>query len=210
VTAPQFLAAYKAAITQLRTAGINTPLIIDAPDCGKNLELVVPIAADLVSHDPLHYILLSAHPYWSKKDGATPQFIADQLNAAAAAQVPLILGEVCAVGGYPGEGLPEYYGCLAEGSVDYASILTEAAKHDIGWLLWEWGPGNGYYSDDPDVPPVLCPTMDISTDGTYASVQAIAPGDPNAWAKDAVITGAYSIKNTALKTAYIQNGFVCQ
>ncbi|WP_160144154.1 glycoside hydrolase family 5 protein [Chryseolinea soli] len=207
VTATQFETAYKSAITQLRTAGINTPLIIDAPDCGKNLELVVPIAANLVNHDPLHNILISAHPYWSKKDGATPQFIAGQLNAAATAQVPLILGEVCAFGGYPGDNVPETYGCTTEGAVDYAAVLTEAAKHDIGWLLWEWGPGNGYYNVDPVV---LCPTMDITTNGTYASVQAITPNDPNAWAKDAVITGAYSIKNTALKTAYLQNGFICQ
>lgn len=207
VTAPQFETAYKSAITTLRTAGINTPLIIDAPDCGKNLELVVPIAAGLVSHDPKHNILFSAHPYWSKVDGATPQFIAGQLNAAASAGVPLILGEVCAFGGYPGDNVPETYGCSAEGAVDYASILTEAAKHNIGWLLWEWGPGNGYYNVDPVV---LCPTMDISTNGTYASVQAITPNDPNAWAKDAVITGAYSIKNTAVKSAYLQNGFVCK
>jgi mannan endo-1,4-beta-mannosidase len=207
VTSTQFETAYKSAITQLRTAGINTPLIIDAPDCGKNLELVVPIAGNLVNHDPLHNIMISAHPYWSKKDGATPQFIAGQLNAAAAANVPLMLGEVCAVGGYPGDNVPAVYGCTAEGGVDYVSILTEAAKHDIGWLLWEWGPGNGYYDVDPIV---LCPTMDITTNGTYASVQAITPNDPNAWAKDAVITGAYSIKNTAVKTAYIQNGFTCK
>jgi len=207
VTATQFETAYKSAITQLRTAGINTPLIIDAPDCGKNLELVVPIAASLVNHDPKHNILFSAHPYWSKVDGATPQFIAAQLDAAATAQVPLILGEVCAYGGYPGDNYDETYGCAVQGSVDYASILTEAAKHDIGWMLWEWGPGNGYYDHDPVV---LCPTMDITTNGTYASIQSIAPGDPNAWAKDAVITGAYSIKNTAVKTAYLQNGFKCQ
>jgi mannan endo-1,4-beta-mannosidase len=206
VTANDFKAAYKSAITQLRNAGINTPLIIDAPDCGKKLELVVPLAAELIQHDPQHNIMLSTHPYWSKAAGATPQFIADQLQDAVDNNVPLLLGEVSAYGGWPGEGVDETKSCSAEGEVDYASILNEAGQHNIGWFLWEWGPGNGYYNLDPVV---LCPTIDISTNGTYASVQNIQPGAPNAWAKDAVITGTYSLKNTAAKTAYVQNGFVC-
>ena len=206
VTANEFVNAYKSAITQLRDAGIQAPLIIDAPDCGKNLELVVPVAAQLTQHDPLHSILFSTHPYWSKAAGATPAFIAAQLTAAETNNVPLILGELAGYGGWPGEDVDETKSCAAEGEVDYAALLTEAAKHNIGWLLWEWGPGNGFYDQDPVV---LCPAMDITTNGTYASVQAIAAGAPNAWAKDAVITGTYSIKNTAVKTSYLLNGFTC-
>ena len=207
VTAPPFVTAYKSAITQLRDAGIRAPLIVDAPDCGKNLELIVPIASQLIQHDPLHNLMFSTHPYWSKTAGATPAFIADQLNNAVSNNVPLLLGELAAYGGWPGEGVDETKICSAEGEVNYAVLLTEAAKHKIGWMLWEWGPGNGFYDREPVV---LCPTMDITTNGTYASVEAIAAGAPNAWAKDAVITGAYSIKNTGVKTDYLTNGFVCQ
>ncbi|MEO5975867.1 MAG: cellulase family glycosylhydrolase [Chryseolinea sp.] len=206
VTGNDFVTAYKSAITKMRNAGISTPLIIDAPDCGKNLEVVVPVASQLVQHDPLHNIMISTHPYWSKTAGATPAFIASQLNAATTANVPLLLGEVAGYGGWPGENVDETKSCSAEGLVDYASILTEAAKHDIGWLLWEWGPGNGFYDHDPVV---LCAAMDITTNGTYASIEAITANDANAWAKDAVITGTYSLKNTAIKTPYINNGFVC-
>lgn len=206
VTASQFTSAYKSAISELRNVGIKAPLIIDAPDCGKNLELVVPIASQLIQHDPLHNIMVSTHPYWSIKAGATPAFIAAQLNAAVSASVPLLLGEVAGYGGWPGQGVDAAKSCSAEGQVDYKSILVEAEKHKIGWMLWEWGPGNGFYDRDPVV---LCPAMDITTDGTYATIEAIKPGDPNAWAKDAVITGSYSMKNTAQKTAYMMNGFVC-
>ncbi|MBL0739908.1 cellulase family glycosylhydrolase [Chryseolinea lacunae] len=206
VTANQFVTAYKGAITKLRNAGINAPLIIDAPECGKNLELVVPVASQLIQHDPLHNIMISAHPYWSKVADATPAFIADQLKAANDANVPLLLGEVAANGGWPGQGVDETKSCSTEGEVNYVALLTEAAKYNMGWLLWEWGPGNGYYERDPVV---LCPAMDITSNGTYASITAIQAGAPNAWAKDAVITGSYSIKNTAVKTPYVQNGFTC-
>lgn len=207
VTADQFVTAYKGAITQLRNAGINAPLIIDAPDCGKNLEVVVPVASQLVQHDPLHNIMISAHPYWSKVAGATPAFIASQLTAAEDNDVPLLLGEVAAYGGWPGDGVDETKSCSTEGEVNYATLLTEAAVHNVGWMLWEWGPGNGFYDHDPVV---LCPAMDITSNGTYASIEGILPGAPNAWTKDAVITGSYSIKNTAAKTSYLMNGFVCQ
>ena len=206
VTAEQWVTTYKQAITKIRNAGINAPLIIDAPDCGKNLELIVPVASQLSVHDPLSNIIFSAHPYWSKLAGATPAFIADQLSAANAAGIPLILGEVAGYGGWPGENVDETKSCAAEGEVDYSSLLIEAAKHEYGWLLWEWGPGNGFYDHDPVV---LCPAMDITSNGKYSSVESIMPGSANAWAKDAVITGSYSLKNTAAKTGYITNGFTC-
>jgi mannan endo-1,4-beta-mannosidase len=206
VTAEQWIATYKQAITKMRNAGINAPLIIDAPDCGKNLELIVPVAVQLSTHDPLKNIIFSAHPYWSKLAGATPAFIASQLGAANAEGIALILGEVAGYGGWPGENVDETKSCAEEGEVDYSSLLIEAGKHEYGWLLWEWGPGNGFYDHDPVV---LCPAMDITSNGKYSSVESIMPGSANAWAKDAVITGSYSLKNSAAKTGYITNGFTC-
>ncbi|MEO7989671.1 MAG: cellulase family glycosylhydrolase [Chryseolinea sp.] len=207
VTAEQFKAGYQNAITKLRNAGIKTPLIIDAPDCGKNLELIVPLASDLIQHDPQHNLLFSAHPYWSITDGATPAFIKGQLDNAANNNVPLILGELCAYGGYPGNGAEGTESCTAKGAVDYTALLSESAKHKIGWLVWEWGPGNGFYELDPIV---YCPTMDMTTNGTYQTILDIQQDDVNAWAKDVVITNSYGIQKTAHKTDYISNGFLCK
>ena len=102
VTAEQYKIGYENAITALRNAGIKTTLMIDAPDCGKNLEFIVPLASGLILHDPYHNLLFSVHPYWPITAGATPAFIKGQLDNAANNNVPLVLGELCAYGGYPG------------------------------------------------------------------------------------------------------------
>lgn len=206
VTTNQFLTAYQNAITTLRNAGIRAPLIIDAPDCGKNLELIVPIASTLIQFDPQHNLMFSAHPYWSITDGATPLFIKGQLDNAANNNVPLILGELCGFGGWPGEGQDAAKSCEQNGAVDYQSLLLESSKHKIGWLVWEWGPGNGFY-DGPTV--VLCPAMDMTSNGKYQSIIDITPNSVNAWVKNVVITSPYSIQNTAIKTKYVKNGFKC-
>jgi mannan endo-1,4-beta-mannosidase len=217
VTEAQFLAGYKDAITKMRNAGIKTPLVIDGPDCGKNLDIVVQTSAELIQHDPDHNVMFSVHTYWSNlaiQTFAGPTFIKDQLQKAVDNNVPLILGELCAVGGWPGSDDDQTLICTPLGAVDYKTLLAEASTRNIGWLLWEWGPGNGFYGDRDgdglDDPTVLCPQMDLTTDRTYNSIVAITAASPNAWAKDAVITGTYSLKNTATKSAYITNGFKCQ
>ena len=210
VTEAQFLAGYQSAITQMRNAGIRTPLIIDAKGCGKDLDVLVSTAATLIAHDPDHNIMFSVHTYWSKLDVATvqPTFIKDQLKKATDNNIPLILGELCAYGGWPGEGEPDTATCTEKGSIDYQTLLSEAAANNIGYLAWEWGPGNGFFQY---VPPVLCPAMDITTDGTYQSIVNIAPGSkPRGWVRDVIIDSPFSIKNTAVKTDYILNGFKCQ
>jgi len=210
VAEAQFLAGYKSAITQMRGAGIRTPLIIDAKGCGKDLDVLVSTAATLTAHDPDHNLMFSVHTYWSKLDVATvqPTFIKDQLKKATDNNIPLILGELCAYGGWPGDGEPNTATCTEKGSIDYETLLSEAAANNIGYLAWEWGPGNGFYEYNPPVP---CPAMDITTDGTYQSIVDIAAGSkPRGWAKDVIIDSPFSIKNTAVKSNYILNGFKCQ
>lgn len=210
VTTNAFVAAYKTAITRLRNAGFRTPLFIDAPDCGKNLEVLVPAAAALQAHDPEHNLMFSVHTYWSKMAvaNAQPTFIKDQLDAAAAANVPLIIGELCAFGGWAGIDAPDYAACGDQGAVDYKTVLEEASRHDMGYLIWEWGPGNGYYNYNP---PVLCPGMDMTTDGTYQSIVDIPVGDPTkGWIRDVVIDHVNSLRKSADKTAYMERGFVCE
>lgn len=210
ITEVQFMAGYKDAITKMRNAGIKTPLIIDASDCGKNLDILVPTSAQLIQHDPEHNIMFSVHTYWSNIDiqqNAQPTFIKDQLQKAVDNNIPLILGELCAYGGWPGSNDDETLICSAMGAVNYQALITESSTRNIGWLLWEWGPGNGFYEGYD--PPVLCPQMDLTTDGTYNSIVALNANSINAWSKEAVITNSESLKNTAVKSSYISNGFKC-
>jgi mannan endo-1,4-beta-mannosidase len=153
--------------------------------------------------------MFSVHTYWSKIDiqmNAQPTFIADQLQKAVNANIPLLLGELCAYGGWPNSN-DETLICSAAGAVDYQTLLAEAASRSMGWMAWEWGPGNGFYNRNPIV---LCPQMDMTTDGTYNSIAVASANDPNAWAKEVVITSVHSLKNTAVKSSYLLNGFKCQ
>lgn len=210
VTAAPFLSAYKSAITRMRNAGIRPPLIIDAPDCGKNLDVLLEVASDLMQHDPDHNLVFSTHAYWSKEaiKDVQPTFIKDELSKAAATNLPFIIGELAGYGGWPGEGQPDYAACSDKGSVDYQTLLTEAASHDMGFYVWEWGPGNGYYDYNP---PKLCPQLDATTDGTYQSIVNTPANDAaRGWVRNTVIDNNNGIQKSAAKTAYIQNGFVCK
>jgi mannan endo-1,4-beta-mannosidase len=170
VTHEQFVTTYSAAIAQLRGAGIVTPLVIDAPDWGKNVDRLIDSAAELIAADPQHNLLFSCHPYWPMHGGADPAFIQGRFSAAVQAGVPLVIGELSAYGAYAG---PNASMCSPAGEVDYQTILTECNTHQIGWYAWEWGPGNTGGGDP------LCAVMDMTADSTFATLKT-------GWASDVV------------------------
>ncbi|HET7091852.1 MAG TPA: cellulase family glycosylhydrolase, partial [Thermomicrobiales bacterium] len=176
----KFIAGYAKAAQALRCAGIHTPLVIDAPDFGKNLETLNAAAAALLDADPDHNLIFSVHMYWGIADGATPQFIRDQLDAAVNANYPLIVGEFSQFGAFNDNGSI----CAGDGEIDYKTILAETDRLGIGWYAWEWGPGNSF--EDP-----LCSIMDMTPDRLFAHLQ---PG----WATEVALTDPHSILNTAV------------
>ena len=141
VDAPQFISAYTTSIQAIRAAGIKVPLVIDAPDFGKKLEVLNAAAAQLLAADPLHNLIFSVHTYWGITDGATPAFIKQQFEAAVALNYPLIIGEFSKYGAFNGN-----QSICAEpgGLCDYVTIVAEANRLGIGWYAWEWGPGNEF------------------------------------------------------------------
>ena len=176
----EFIAGYRHAVRTLRAAGIHTPLVIDAPDWGKNLDVLNNTAATLLDADPDHNLIFSVHLYWGIADGADAQFITDALEEAVAQDYPLIVGEFSKYGAYNGDDSI----CAAGGRIDYQTILEQTQRLGIGWYAWEWGPGNAY--GDP-----LCDVMDMTTDQLFAHLQ---PG----WATEVATTSPFSIKNTAV------------
>ena len=200
VTEAQFLAGYQSAITQLRNAGIRTPLIIDAKGCGKDLDVLVPTAAALIAHDPDHNIMFSVHPYWSKLDYSTvqPTFIKDQLKKATDNNIPLILGELCGYGGWPGDGEPNTASCAEKGS-----STTRHCYRKLLQIISDTWPGSGVQEmvSLNIILQCLVRRMDITTDGTYQSIVNIAPGSiPRGWVRDVIMDSPFSIKNTAVKS----------
>lgn len=179
VSDAQFTAGYTSAVQKMRAAGIRTPLVIDAQDFGKNLEILNRTAAGLLAADPDRNLIFSVHTYWPANNGATPQFIKGQFEAAVAANYPLIIGEFSAFGAFNGNASI----CAEGGRVDYKTIIAEAQRLGIGWYAWEWGPGNIFGGAGCDI-------MDMTTNGRFDTLKA-------GWATEVATTDPNSIKNTA-------------
>lgn len=186
VTDDMFKAGYESALTQLREAGIHTPLVIDAADWGKNMAQLVRVGPYLMNKDPDMNVMFSVHTYWSVADGADAAYIAAQFQAAVNAGMPFIIGEFAGLFNKGGA-------CLFQ--ADYESIIRLAQEMGIGYLAWEWGPGNEYAHP-------TCTVMNMTTDSHYATLQS-------GWAKDLAVTNLNGIQKTSLTPQYIINAGRC-
>ena len=66
VRAQEFADVYRPAVARLRRAGLVMPLIIDAPDWGKDIDVLQEVAPSLIADDPEHDLLFSVHMWWVK------------------------------------------------------------------------------------------------------------------------------------------------
>lgn len=188
VTEAQFTAAYTPAVQALRAAGIHVPLVVDAPDWGKNLAALDSCAAGLLAADPDHNLLFSVHLYWPLSCGFDANKIRTSLEASVTLGYPLIVGEFSQYGGDPQScNHPPANICGPEGEIDYQAILSVCHDNELGWYAWEWGPGN----DQGDPPNPLCAVMDMTPDRLFANLK---PG----WATEVALTSPYSIQNTSV------------
>jgi mannan endo-1,4-beta-mannosidase len=164
-----FIDAYTPVIRKMRNAGIRTPLVIDAPDFGKNIDVFTDGgAAGLLDVDP--NLIFSVHTYWGISDGANAAFIESKFDDAVNAGYALIVGEFSKWGAFNATGSV----CEGDGECAYNTIMTEASARGIGWYAWEWGPGNEFGDDTG-----LCTRMNMTTNGNFNTLQ---PG----WATDVV------------------------
>jgi mannan endo-1,4-beta-mannosidase len=185
VTAEDFIAGYTSAVHAMRSAGIRVPLVIDAPDWGKNLDVLNASAEKLLNADPERNLMFSVHLYWSISCGADADFIRTQLRSAVALDYPLVVGEFSAFGGFPC-GEPGGSICGPNGAIDYRTILEECRSNQIGWYVWEWGPGNAQ-----GVPPdPLCAIMDMTPDRQFDHIKS-------GWAEEVAISSPFGIRATS-------------
>lgn len=180
-TVADFVAVYRDAIARLRAAGIQAPLVIDAPDSGKNIDALMDASFDLQNADPERNLLFSVHIYWAKNEiGGGAQYIWERFSVALASGMPLVVGEFSSYGAWTAENVSI---CAPAGEVDYQTVLQAAQQYGIGWYAWEWGPGNAW--GDP-----LCGVMDMTNNDRLSGLQ---PG----WASD-VVYGPYGLVATAV------------
>ncbi|HPG38935.1 MAG TPA: cellulase family glycosylhydrolase [bacterium] len=129
---------YKTAISQLRDAGVNNMLVIDASGCGQDPNGIILNGQELIDHDPQHNVVLSIHFYgnWLTRNNFTgsgstgvytssPWGVEVELSKMRDAGLPVIVGEF---------GWSEYEACpyITELILEFCQV------NKIGWLAWSW------------------------------------------------------------------------
>ncbi len=167
VSEADFKAGYEAAVNKMREAGIHVPLVIDASSYGQDINILQSCGPYLIDADPDNNLMFSVHMWWPKAWGYTEQRVIEELEETVLLDLPLIVGE-----------FGNQWDETESGQIPYKTILEYCYKYQIGYLPWEWGPGN-----NPQT------FLDMTTDGTYDTL--------NGWGLEVSVTDPYSIQNIA-------------
>lgn len=120
---------HTAAVAQLRAAGLEHTLVVDAPNWGQDWRNIMRDGDEktaIFNADPHGNVVFSVHMYDVYGTAST---VTSYMDGFAASGLPLIVGEFAADHGVGKE--------VAEGA-----ILDESAARGIGYLGWSWS-GNG-------------------------------------------------------------------
>ncbi|MDP4181058.1 MAG: discoidin domain-containing protein [Bacillota bacterium] len=171
VSDSDYKTGYNLAVSRMRTAGIHVPLMIDAPSYGQGIDSLQANGPSLTESDPDHNLLFSIHMWWPYEWGYTDQKVIDEIKQSVDMNLPLVVGEF-------GHEWDE----TANGGIPYKTIIEQCHLNQVGYLPWEWGPGN-----NPQT------FLDMTTDSTFATLQG--------WGLEVCITNPHSIKNIAVRPA---------
>ncbi len=166
-----YRAGYESAVSRMRSAGIHVPIMIDASGYGQNINGLQANGPYLIGKDPDKNLLFSIHMWWPYMWQHTDQEVIDEIAESVAMDLPLVVGEF-------GNKWDE----TAEGAIPYHTIIDQCTANQVGWIPWEWGPGN-----NPQT------FLDMTTDSTYATLYD--------WGLEVAVTYKNSIKNTAKRPA---------
>ena len=206
---PFFINQYTAAIQRMRAAGINVPLMIDGLDMGKSLRgfsfpeggQTMNPAQQLLSADSLQNLIFSFHAYWNKKDtDSAGAFVENVFNQAVTDGYCFVIGELSKYGAFAGQKVSI---CTDDGIVDYLRFAQLCSLNHVGYILWEWGPGNekgqinafdavgnpilDVNGNQTKIDDIQCIKMNMTTDGTFKSL--------NGWGLFSI--GVFDFKMTA-------------
>jgi mannan endo-1,4-beta-mannosidase len=128
--------ATKNAIAEMRTAGFQHLLMVDAPNWGQDWEFIMrDNATSVFNSDPLKNIVFSIHMYGVFEQAAAVQaYVSSFVNAG----LPLVIGEF----GHE----------HSDGNPHEDAIMSTAQSNGIGYLGWMWS-GGGYLDMVTDFDP---------------------------------------------------------
>lgn len=142
-----FKTHYIQAVINLRNAGIEVPIMIDAPDCGSSSSELLTVAQEILDADPLGNIIFSTHAYWIAYANSQAAVNA-KLNEIDQSPFCYILGEVA--------NIQDEYQLPCEYDIEniYQWVMAEACNLDMSWLAWT-------YTQD------FCPARQMTTNGVF-------------------------------------------
>ena len=178
-TPTAFRTAYETAILRLREADIHVPLVIDATDCGKRINVLQSEGPYLIGADPDSNLVFSVHMWWNQKTGYPEALISQEIEQSVNMNLPLIVGEFGCWFDWEGTEV------TPETTVPYLTIIEQCHLNEIGYIAWSWF-GNS------------TPILDMTDDGTYETLHD--------WGLEVAVTSEYSIQNTSVRSFYIDNG----
>lgn len=172
-----YVNGYSSAIQALRTAGIHVPLMIDAPDCGSSLNVLVDVGGTLLNADVDGNLIFSTHTYWYGYTGNDSTAIRAEILTAVNSGLPIVFGEVAT---QQDDANPCQY------QLNYKAILRMAEEFDIGWFIWAW------YKDQ-------CTGRELTADGNYSSLTTFG--------YEMINNNVYGFANVSHRSMYlVQNG----
>ena len=164
---------YDSAVSKLRKAGIHVPLMIDAPDCGQNVECITKCGKQIIQSDPLKNVLFGVHAYWYYYTSNDSLKTALKIKKLIDAKIPVVFGEIADY-----QSLDTGKSCLL--NLNYPMLLNQLKKNKLGWLGWTW------FNDD-------CNLREMADSGNFSKLTV--------YGNDLVNNNSFGLKtNTVKKT----------
>lgn len=142
---------YKNVIKSIRNAGIEVPIVVDAPNYSLDMQATLTHGADFVNADPLKRLILSNHAYWNE----SVNDLQNRVNQLSALNFPVIFGEVGNVD------------ASCANIPNYTSLLEQCETNGLGWLAWTW---NRDICADRNMTPNVTNDPNSATDGKFTSL----------------------------------------
>lgn len=123
--------SYKKAIEILRSNGIKTTIVVDAPGWGQNIQPIIDYGNELLEYDPENNLLFDIHMYGSWNDST---MIKTKLKEAYQKNLPLVVGEF----GYNYDSGNNNLSC----AVNHRTIIRTCQELGYGYMPWSWTGNN--------------------------------------------------------------------
>lgn len=171
-----FISTYTSILTLLRNAGIKVPLMIDAPDCGTNLDVLTQVGPTLIQNDPDSNLVFSAHAYWYSYANNDSTIMLNKIQSAIQSGIPFIFGELANW---------QDDATFCQYALTYRPLLRMCKQKKISWLAWSW---------DHDG----CSARQMSISGNFNSLSS--------YGQDLVFNSAYGLlADTVAKSRYLSH-----